>query len=119
MLNVAHSSLLLLAPAGFLIVALAARATTQSLGRARRLASLAVRFLMVLLLTCALSGPVWTRISEFPRFTVFLADVSESVPAGALDKALAELKPRWDREVAGGHRCALIAFAGGTRIVVP
>jgi len=119
MVSLARSSLLLLAPVGILIVALAARASTQSLGRARRVASLGVRCLMVLLLTCALGGPVWTRISEFRRSTVFLADVSESVPAGALDKALAELKPHWDREVAAGHRCALVAFAGATKILVP
>lgn len=119
MLSLARASLLLLAPVGFLIVLLAARSSTQSLGRARRLASVAVRFLMVLLLTLALGGPVWTRISEFPRSTIFLADVSESVPAGALDKALADLKPHWDREVAGGNRCALIAFAGDAKVVVP
>ncbi|HVR84491.1 MAG TPA: VWA domain-containing protein, partial [Planctomycetota bacterium] len=119
MLKLAHSSLLLLAPVGFLIVTLAARASTQAHPRARRAASLAVRCLVVLLLTCALGGPVWTRISELPRSTVFLADVSESIPAGALDQALAGLKPHWDREVAAGHRCALVAFAGGTKIVVP
>jgi Ca-activated chloride channel family protein len=119
MLNLAHSSLLLLGPIGFLIVALAARTTTQSHGRTRRAASLAVRFLMVLLLTCALGGPVWTRISELRRCTIFLADVSESVPAGALDQALAELKPHWDQEVAAGHRCGLVAFAGRTKIVRP
>src|SRR5579862_1009961 len=120
MLSLAHSALLLLAPVGFLIVTLAARATTtQSHGRARRGASLLVRFLIVLLLTCTLGGPVWTRVSELPRCTIFLADVSESVPAGALDRALAELKPQWDREVRAGHRCALVAFAGATKIVVP
>ncbi|HLY09481.1 MAG TPA: VWA domain-containing protein [Planctomycetota bacterium] len=120
MVSLARSSLLLLAPIGLLIVvAVAARATRQPLGRVRRMGSLAVRFLMVLLLTCALSGPVWTRMSEFPRATVFLADVSESIPAGALDKALADLKPHWDREVALGNRCALVAFAGGTKILIP
>ena len=119
MVSLARASLLLLAPIGFLIVALAARSSTQPLGRLRRLASLGVRCLMVLLLTCALGGPVWTRISEFPRCTVFLADVSESVPAGSLDKALAELKPHWDREAAAGNRCALVAFAGETKVVVP
>ncbi|HEV3027404.1 MAG TPA: VWA domain-containing protein, partial [Planctomycetota bacterium] len=119
MLKLAHSSLLLLAPVGFLIITLAARTTSQSHPRARRVASFAVRCLMVLLLTCALGGPVWTRISELPRCTVFLADVSESIPAGALDQALAGLKPHWDREVAAGHRCALVAFAGATKIVIP
>lgn len=119
MLSLARASLLLLAPAGFILVALAARATTQSLGRVRRTASLGVRFLMVLLLTLALGGPVWTRISELPRSTVFLADVSSSVPAGSLDRALAELKPHWDREVAAGHSCALVAYAGAAKVVIP
>jgi Mg-chelatase subunit ChlD len=80
---------------------------------------MAVRCLMVLLLTFALGGPVWTRIAELPRCTIFLADVSESVPAGALNKALAELKPRWDHETAAGHRCGLVAFAGAPRVIVP
>jgi Mg-chelatase subunit ChlD/uncharacterized membrane protein len=119
MLNLARSSLLLLAPVGFLFVAVAARASRQSLGPVRRAASLAVRFAIVFLLTCALGGPVWTRIAELPRSTVFLTDVSASVPAGAIDRALADLKPRWDREVASGNRCALVAFAGDAKVVLP
>jgi Mg-chelatase subunit ChlD len=119
MLSLAHTSLLLLAPVGFFIVAIGARLTKQALGPLRRACSLGVRFLMVLLLTCALSGPVWTRMSEFPRSTVFLADVSESVPAATLNRALADLKPHWDREVAAGNRCALVAFAGAAKIVLP
>jgi Mg-chelatase subunit ChlD len=119
MLTLAHASLLLLAPLGFLAVTAASRSTTQTLGRVRRAASLLVRCLIVLLLTCALGGPVWTRIADFPRCTVFLLDVSESLPPDASDRALRELKPRWDREVAGGHRCALVAFAATSRVMVP
>jgi Mg-chelatase subunit ChlD len=117
MVTLARASFLLLAPIGFLAVTIAARASTQSLSRARRVASLAIRCLLVLLLTCALGGPVWTRIADYPRCTIFLADVSESVPAGLLDRALTELKPRWDREVAAGNRCALIAFAGKAQVL--
>lgn len=119
MLTLAHASLLLLAPVGFLAVAIVSRISTQSLTRARRLASLAVRGIIVLLLTCALGGPVWTRIADYPRCTIFLADVSESVPAGMVDRALAQLKPRWDREVASGNRCALVSFAGKAEVLIP
>jgi Ca-activated chloride channel family protein len=118
MVTLVRASLLLLAPIGFLAVTIAARSSAQTLGRARRAASLAVRCLIVLLLTCALGGPVWTRIADYPRCTIFLADVSESIPAGSLDKALAEVKPRWDREIAAGHRCALVAFAGRPQVLL-
>jgi uncharacterized membrane protein/uncharacterized protein YegL len=119
MLTLAHASLLLLAPLGFLAVTAAARSSAQTLGRARRAASMIVRCLIVLILTFALGGPVFTRIAEFPRCTVFLLDVSESLPPGAAGKALRELKPRWDREAAAGHRCALVAFAGRPQVIVP
>jgi Mg-chelatase subunit ChlD len=120
MLTLAHASLLLLAPLGFLAVtAAASRSSAQTLGRVRRAASLVVRCLIVLILTFALGGPVFTRIAEFPRCTVFLLDVSESLPPDAAGKALRELKPRWDRETAAGHRCALVAFAGRSQVIVP
>jgi heme A synthase len=106
MLTLGHASLLLLAPLGFLAITAASRSTTQTLGRVRRAASLLVRCLLVLLLTCALGGPVWTRIADLPRCTVFLLDVSESLPSDAAERALKELQPRWDREVAAGHRCS-------------
>src|SRR5689334_6075959 len=119
MLSLGHASLLLLAPLGFLAVTIAARYSTQDLGRTRRVASLGIRCLIVLLLTFALGGPVFTRIADFPRCTVFLLDVSESVPQETAARAIQELKPRWDREVAAGHRCALAAFAGRTQVLVP
>jgi len=119
MFSLAHASLLLLAPLGFLAVTVASRSSTQTLGRVRRVASLLVRCSIVLLLTLALGGPVFTRIAELPRCTVFLLDCSESLPREAASKALAELRPRWDRETAAGHRCALIAFAGRSQAVVP
>ncbi|MCI4354774.1 MAG: VWA domain-containing protein, partial [Thermoplasmata archaeon] len=117
MVSLVRSSLLLLAPVAFLAVTIASRTGVQALGRARRAASLGLRCLIVLLLTCALGGPVWTRIADYPRCTIFLADVSESVPAGLLDRALADLKPRWDREVAAGNRCGLVAFAGRPQVL--
>jgi Mg-chelatase subunit ChlD len=119
MLSLAHASLLLLAPLGFLAVTVAARKSAQTLGHARRAASLVVRCAIVLLLTLALGGPVFTRIAQYPRCTVFLLDASESLPAGAADQALARLRPVWDREVAAGNRCALVAFAGDTDVVRP
>jgi Mg-chelatase subunit ChlD len=119
MLSLAHASLLLLAPLGFLAVTVASRYSAQPLARARRIASLAVRCLIVLLLTFALGGPVFTRVEPYPRFTAFLLDVSESLPQAAAENALRQLKPRWDREVAAGHRCALIAFAGRPQVLVP
>src|SRR6185503_6087622 len=114
MVSIAHASLLLLAPLGFLAVTVAARKSAQNLGHARRVASIVVRCVIVLLLTLALGGPVFTRIAEYPRCTVFLLDASESLPEGAGEQALARLRPIWDREVAAGNRCALIAFAGDT-----
>lgn len=119
MVTLARASLLLLAPLGLLAVAIAARAGAQTLSPARRAGSLAVRAVIVLLLTFALGGPVWTRILDYPRSTVFLIDVSESVPQAAVDRALKELQPRWDREVAGGNRCALVAFAGRPLVLIP
>jgi Mg-chelatase subunit ChlD len=119
MLTLAHASLLLLAPLGFLAVTVASRSTTQTLSRVRRAASLLVRCALVFLLTCALGGPVWTRIAEFPRCTVFLLDVSDSLPSETTERALQDLKPHWDREVAAGHRCALVAFAGTSQVMVP
>lgn len=119
MLTLAHASLLLLAPLGFLAVWAASRSSTQTLGPARRAASLLVRCLIVLLLTLALGGPFMTRVADYPRCTVFLLDVSASLPSDAADAALRELQPRWDREVAAGHRCALVAFAGRSHVVVP
>ncbi len=117
MVSLVRASLLLLAPIAFLAVTIASRSGVPSLSRTRRAASLAARCLIVLLLTCALGGPVWTRIADYPHCTIFLADVSESIPAGQLDRALADLKPRWDREVAAGNRCALVAFAGRPQVL--
>ncbi|HZE96829.1 MAG TPA: VWA domain-containing protein, partial [Planctomycetota bacterium] len=114
-----RASLLLLAPLGFLALFVGNRISTQALSRARRAGSLAVRCLLVLLLTCALGGPVWTHITDLRRHTVFLVDVSESVPAAARDRALAELKPQWDREVAEGNLCSMMAFAGASRVLIP
>jgi Mg-chelatase subunit ChlD len=119
MLSLAHASLLLLAPLGFLAVAAATRTSTQTLGPVRRVASLVVRCLIVLILTLALGGPVYTRIAEYPRSTVFLLDCSESLPRETTAAALAELRPRWNRETAAGNRCALIAFAGRAEVLIP
>src|SRR6185436_17634513 len=119
MLTLAHASLLLLAPLGILAVVFAARSSSQTLSHGRRVASLAVRCVIVLLLTLALGGPVFTRVEPFPRFTVFLLDASDSIPKEVLQQGLAQLKPRWDREVAAGQRCALVAFAGRTHVIVP
>ena len=54
MVTLAPAPLLLLAPLGFLAVWAASRSTTQTLGRARRAASVLVRCLIVLILTFAL-----------------------------------------------------------------
>jgi Mg-chelatase subunit ChlD len=119
MLSLAHASLLLLAPLGFLAVAIATRTSAQTLGPLRRAASLVVRGGIVLLLTLALGGPVFTRVAELPRNTIFLLDASESLPQEAYEEALAKLRPIWNREVAGGNRCALVAFAGDTDVLLP
>jgi Ca-activated chloride channel family protein len=119
MISLAHASVLLLAPLGFLAISLASRYSAQPLPRARRIASLAVRCMLVLLLTFALGGPVFTRVEPYRRFTAFLLDVSESLPQTSTETALRELQPRWNREVAAGQRCALIAFAGHPQVLVP
>jgi Mg-chelatase subunit ChlD/uncharacterized membrane protein len=118
MLSLAHASLLLLAPLGFLAVTVATRTSTQPIGPVRRAASLVVRCLIVLILTLALGGPVFTRVAELPRNTVFLLDASESLPPEAYDEAIRKLRPIWDREVAAGNRCALVAFAGDTEVLL-
>lgn len=119
MLNLGHGPLLLLAPLGILAVWVASRSTTQTLGLFRRTASALTRTIVVLLLTFALCAPVFTRISDYRRLTVFLLDVSASLPVGASDRALASLRPVWNREVAGGNRCALVLFAGRAQVLVP
>jgi heme A synthase len=93
MLSLAHASLLLLAPLGFLAVTVATRTSTQTLGPARRAASLVVRCLIVLILTLALGGPVFTRVAELPRNTVFLLDASESLPPEAYEERSASSGP--------------------------
>ncbi|HVE40818.1 MAG TPA: vWA domain-containing protein, partial [Planctomycetota bacterium] len=118
MLSLAHASLLLLAPLGFLAVTVATRTSTQTIGPARRAASLVVRCLIVLILTLALGGPVFTRVSELPRNTIFLLDASESLPVEAYEQALHKLRPIWNREVARGNRCALVAFGGDTNVLL-
>ncbi len=118
MLTLGNAGLLLLAPAGLLLVAAAARRSAAALVPWRKAAALAARSLAVLLLTLALAGPVVTRRADRPFLTVFLADVSESVPRRAWDVALPALRRAWDREIAAGNRCALVGFAGRAEALV-
>jgi Ca-activated chloride channel family protein len=117
--TLAHPSLLLAAPVAILAVAAAVRRTVSPLPRWRRLLSALVRSAAVLLLAFSMVGPSVTRRQEQPCLTVFLADVSESVPRDAWRTAIPELRRAWDREIAAGNRCALVAFAGRTDVLVP
>jgi Mg-chelatase subunit ChlD len=112
MLTLTAPALLWAAPAACVAALLAARRTPREMGRARRAAAAGLRAALVLLLGFALSNPVLTDTEERPYLTVFAADVSESVPAGAWTAALPALKEAWARETAAGGRCALVAFAG-------
>jgi hypothetical protein len=117
--TLAHPSLLLAAPVAILAVAGAVRRTVSTLPRWRRLLSAAVRSTAVLLLTLSMVGPSVSQRREQSSLTVFLADVSESVPRDAWGKAIPELRRAWDREIALGNRCALVAFAGRSEVLVP
>ncbi|HXX93294.1 MAG TPA: vWA domain-containing protein, partial [Planctomycetota bacterium] len=117
--TVAHPAVLLVAPVAILAVVAATRRSVSSLPRWRRLVSGAVRTAAVLLLTFSMVGPSLTQRREQPALTVFLADVSESIPPDAWGKALPELRQAWSREISRGNRCALVAFAGRSQVLVP
>ncbi len=114
----AHPALLLVAPVALLAVAAAARRSAAPLPRWRQILSTIIRAAAVLLLTLSMVGPTTVRRLEQPYLTVFLADVSESVPRDAWELALPELRRAWDRETAAGNRCALVAFAGSAEVSV-
>ena len=90
----------------------AARGSAVELSRGRRIASFALRSLAVLAMGGALGRPALTLSGAQPWLTVFVADVSDSVPAAAWTGAVEELRAAWDLERALGNRCALVAFAG-------
>src|SRR5262245_52520387 len=108
----AHPALLLIAPVAILAIVAATRRSTVSLPAWRNALSGIVRVLAVLLLTLSMVGVSATRRRDQPYLTVFLADVSESIPREAWVQAVPELRRAWEREIASGNRCALVAFAG-------
>ncbi len=118
MLSFAAPSLLLLAPAAAAFVLLGAWRPRLELPAWRRRLALLVRLASVLLLGLALARPGISRAGVLPRLTVFLLDVSASVPREAVARALPELAALWNREVADGQRCALLRFAGRTELLV-
>lgn len=117
--TLAHPALILAAPVALLALAAAARRSAARLSRARRILSGLVRGAAILLLTLAMGGPTATRRRDQPYLTIFLGDVSESVPRDAWTTALPELRRAWDREIQAGNRCALVAFAGAAEVMVP
>jgi Mg-chelatase subunit ChlD len=119
MVTVQHSALLLLAPAALLLVLAAARRGGRPLPRWRKVGSTAVRALAVFVLALTLARPGVTVHAPLDVFTVFLVDVSESVPPAAQEAAVEKVRAAWDRQVAAGRRCALVAFAGRARVLVP
>lgn len=118
-LLVAHPALLFAAPVAVLTVAAALRRTVSPLPRWRRALSALLRSAIVLLLCFSMIGPSVTQRRETPSLTVFLADVSESVPRDAWSRALPGLRRTWTREIEAGNRCALVAFAGRAEVLVP
>lgn len=119
MVTFAHAGFLLLAPALLLVVIAPWRRSAQTLSRGRRAASLAARAVAIALLTAAMSRPLLTLRSDLPYLTVFLLDVSESVPAEAWKEPLERVRRAWDREISAGNRCALVAFAGRAAVLAP
>jgi len=117
--TVQYPWLLLLAPATLLLVFAAAHRGTRPLARWRRIASTAVRALAVLILTLSLVRPGMTLRAPLDSFTVFVADVSESVPPRAQEDVAERVRVVWHREIAAGYRCALVAFAGRAEVLVP
>lgn len=97
----------------------AARGSGVELSRGRRLASFLLRSFAVLAMGGALGRPALSVPGERPWLTVFVADVSDSVPAAAWTGALDHLRAAWDRERALGNRCALVAFAGRAETLQP
>ncbi|HEX7899712.1 MAG TPA: VWA domain-containing protein [Planctomycetota bacterium] len=112
------TSLLFAAPVALAALWLASRANGAELSRGRRAVSTTLRSLAVLLLGAALARPDVQRPGERPWLTVFVADVSDSVPAAAWSAAIPELRRAWSREIADGNRCALVAFAGRAETLV-
>ncbi len=110
---------LLLAPLALAGLWWASRSSAVDLPAGRRRASLLLRSLAVLLLAAGLGRPSLSLAGDRPWLTVFVADVSDSVPAGAWSKAVDELRRAWERETAAGNRCALVAFAGRAETLVP
>lgn len=110
---------LVAAPALLAALTLFSRNSARPLPRWRRRASLAARAAVVTLLALALAGPAISTKTERPFLTVFAVDLSESVPDRALDPLLRGLKNTWDREVAQGNSCALVAFAGRSEVLIP
>lgn len=118
-LTLQHAGLLLLAAPAILLIVAALRRGTRTLPAWRRAASLAVRTALVLLITLVMTRGVVTVQTARPYLTVFLADVSESVPPAAWEAGADALRRAWATEVAAGNRCALVAFAGRSEILVP
>jgi Mg-chelatase subunit ChlD len=119
MLTFRHPAFLVLAPMAVLLVAAAALYGTRALSPARRAAAATVRALLLSLLAAALAGPSLTLRGERPRLTVFLLDLSESVPRRTEAAAAEGLRRAWAREAAPGRACALVGFAGRAAVLVP
>ena len=119
MISFGAASLLLLAIPALAVVAIASRTSAQKLSRGRRIAAAIARGGVIALLTLAIARPVLTHPAEQPKLTVFLADVSDSVPPGAWPEAGNHLATAWQHEIQKGNRCALVAFAGGAEVLVP
>lgn len=111
--------LLFAAPIALAALWLASRGRGAELSARRRRVSTALRVLAVLVMSAALARPALPFAGERPWLTVFLADVSDSVPAAAWTKGVEELRRAWEREIAAGQRCALVAFAGRAETLVP
>jgi uncharacterized membrane protein len=78
--------------------------------RWKRVLSFLLRVLGVLLVTLALARPV-LRLASPDQCVVFALDVSDSVEAGAIDRALAQIGAA-TKELAAHQRAALLAFGG-------
>ena len=110
---------ILAVPAVVGILAAGARRSVPPLSRRRRGAALAARTAAASLAALSLGRPALLLRTERPFLTVFVLDVSESIPERASEATAGLLRKAWDGELGRGNACSLVAFAGRAEVLVP
>jgi hypothetical protein len=104
---------LLAIPLGAMITFVLLLRSRSELSPRRRSGSAIVRILLVSLLLCAMARPSYTQRVQGEVTTVFLLDLSDSMPPAIRMAAAAKIEFLSNR----GQKCALVAFAGSAEIV--